>query len=149
MQDQQQQMQRRQALQDLSLKHVVTNPDGTKTFDQQGYMQDLMQQDPQAGLELQQNQLRTQLEQQQLQKGTQDLNTRDITQGYNTLHQTRQDANSPWVTEGTAPRFAPQQSGSSALAQQIDLLKKYGASDDDIKAKLGIGTATPQINGGG
>ncbi|WP_183422504.1 hypothetical protein [Luteibacter sp. Sphag1AF] len=79
----------------------------------------------------------------QSQKAQRDLNTPDIRkieQGSNILTQ-EQQADGSYKTIATAGRFAPQQSATSALAQQIALLKQYGASEDDIRAKLGIGGA--------
>ncbi|MBB3226989.1 hypothetical protein FHW69_001590 [Luteibacter sp. Sphag1AF] len=94
-------------------------------------------------MELHQNELRNQLVGLQSQKAQRDLNTPDIRkieQGSNILTQ-EQQADGSYKTIATAGRFAPQQSATSALAQQIALLKQYGASEDDIRAKLGIGGA--------
>lgn len=137
MQDQQDQMQRRRQLQDLALKFA--KPDGT--FDMPGYQQALAQLDPQAAMELHQNELRNQLTGLETQKAQRDLNTaptREIDVGNNKVTQ-EQQADGSWKTIATAGRFAPQQSAASALAQKVALLKQYGATDDDIKSSLGIG----------
>lgn len=150
MDDQQQQMQRRQKIQDLALNFAKA--DGT--FDMPGYQQALMQVDPESALALHQNELQTQASQIAIQKGQRDLNTpqtRKLEQGNNLLTQEQQPDGS-YKTIATAGRFAPQQSASSALAQQVQLLKQYGATDDDIKSKLGIGgglTNTPTYNPNG
>jgi uncharacterized protein (DUF2147 family) len=85
MDDQQQQMQRRQQIQDLALKFA--KPDGT--FDMPGYQQAL------AGL--------------QAQKVERDLNTaqtREVNSGDNILTQEQQGDGS-WKTIATAPRWNP------------------------------------------
>lgn len=150
MQDQQEQIQRRRAIQDLALKFA--KPDGT--FDMPGYQSALSQLDPQAAMELHQNELRNQLVGLQTQKAERDLKTaptREIDMGNNKVTQEQQSDGS-WKTIATAGRFAPQQSAASALAQQIALMKAHGATEDDIKAKLGIGgglTNTPAYNPNG
>ncbi|WP_426284964.1 hypothetical protein [Luteibacter sp. E-22] len=103
--DEQDQQQRRRNIQDLALKHVTQGPDGKPVFDQQGYITELASIDPQAAMELHQNELRNQLVGLQTQKAQEDLNTRDITQGSNLLHQTRAGNGAPWVTESSAPRW--------------------------------------------
>lgn len=146
MQDQQQQMQRRQQIQDLALKHVSTGPDGKPVFDQDGYAQELAGLDPQAALDLHQNQLKSQLEQQQVQLGQRELNTpqtRKLEQGNNLLTQEQQPDGS-YKTIATAGRFAPQQSAASAFAQKVALIKQYGGTDDDVKRALGIGGSDAQ-----
>jgi len=144
--DQMDQMQRRRAIQDLALQ--FKKPDGT--FDMPGYQQALAQQDPQAAMELHQNELRGQVLQAQAQKYTADARakaTREINSGGNVVTQEQQD-DGTWKTIATAPRWQPGAgaSGSSALAQQIALLKQYGATDEDIRAKLGLGTASGAAN---
>lgn len=154
MTDQQDQMQRRRQIQDLALKHVTPGPDGKPFFDQEGYINELSGLDPQAALELHQNEIRTKAADLQAQKAQRDLNTPDIRKiesGNNIITQEQQPDGS-YKPIATAGRFAPQQSGSSALAQQIALLRQYGATDDDIKQKLGIGgglTNTPTYNPNG
>lgn len=101
--------QRRQKIQDLALNYA--KPDGT--FDMPGYQAALTQLDPQAAMELHQNELKTQGMQTQNAIGQRDLatpQTRQLQQGLNTLTQ-HQDPNNPanWITDATAPRFAPQQ----------------------------------------
>lgn len=139
MDDQQQQMQRRQKIQDLALKFA--KPDGT--FDMPGYQQALAQLDPQAAQELHQNELRSKLADLQGQQAQRELNTpqtRKIEQGNNLLTQ-EQQADGSYKTIATAGRFAPQQSAASAFAQKVALIKQYGGTDDDVKRALGIGGA--------
>jgi hypothetical protein len=84
MEDQQQQIQRRRQIQDLALKFA--KPDGT--FDMSGYQQAVMQVDPEAGLELHQNELRSKLVGLQTDKAQRDLSTaptREIDSGNNKL----------------------------------------------------------------
>jgi hypothetical protein len=154
MADQQDQQQRRRNIQDLALKHVTPGPDGKPIFDQQGYINELASLDPQAALDLHQNEIRTKVAELQAQKAQRDLNTPDIRKiesGNNIITQ-EQQPDGTYRPIATASRFAPQQSAASALAQQIALMKQFGATDDDIKAKLGIGgglTNTPTYNPNG
>lgn len=139
------QLQRRRAIQDIARKHV--NPDGS--FDMAGYQQELMAVDPESAMEMQQNAMRQKLLEFQTKGAERQANTaptRQIQSGTNVLTQ-EQGPDGQWTTIATAPRFAPQESMSSALAQKIALLKKYGATDDDIKASLGISTGLPAANG--
>lgn len=90
MNDQQQQMQRRQQIQDLALKHVTTGPDGKPVFDQAGYTQELAGIDPEAALDLHKNELQTQAQQLQIQKSQRDLSvapTRELDVGNNKVTQ--------------------------------------------------------------
>lgn len=138
MQDQQAQMQRRQQIQDLALKFA--KPDGT--FDMPGYQQALAQLDPQAAMELHQNELRNQLVGLQTQKAQRDLNTaptREIDMGNNKVTQ-EQQPDGTWKTIATAGRFAPQQSAASALSQQIALVRAHGGTEADVQRLLGIGS---------
>jgi hypothetical protein len=119
-----------------------------------GYQTALMQLDPEAALDLHKNELQTQAQQLAIQKGQRDLSvapTRELDVGNNKVTQELQP-DGTWKQLASAGRFAPQQSASSALAQQVQLLKQYGATDDDIKQKLGIGgglTNTPTYNPNG
>lgn len=105
-------------------------------------------------MELHQNELRGKLTDLQTQKAQRDLNTaptRELDVGNNKVTQ-EQKADGSWKTIATAGRFAPQQSATSALSQQIELMRKFGATDDDIKSKLGIGgglSNTPIYNPNG
>lgn len=142
MDDQQQQMQRRQQIQDLALKFA--KPDGT--FDMPGYQSALAQFDPQAAQELHQNELRSKLADLQGQQAQRDLSTaptRELDVGNNKVTQ-EQQADGSWKTIATAGRFAPQQSASSAIAQRAALIKQYGGTDDDVKRLLGIAGAEAQ-----
>lgn len=106
-------MQRRRAIQDLALKHVTTGPDGKPVFDQQGYTAELASLDPQAAMELHQNELRNQLVGLQTQKAQRDLNTaptREVNSGDDILTQ-EQGANGQWNTIAKAPRWNPKQMG--------------------------------------
>lgn len=97
-------------------------------------------------MELHQNEIQSKNAELQGQKTQRDLNTaqtREIDMGNNKVTQEQQPDGS-WKQIATAGRFAPQQSASSALAQKVALLKQYGATDDDIKAQLGIGGANTQ-----
>lgn len=139
MQDQQAQQQRRQKIQDLALQFA--KPDGT--FDMPGYQSALAQFDPQAAMELHQNEIQTKNAELQGQKAQRDLSiapTREIDMGNSKVTQELQ-SDGTWKQLASAARFAPQQSATSAIAQKIALLKQYGASEDDIKAQLGIGGA--------
>lgn len=150
MDDQQQQTQRRQQIQALALKFA--KPDGT--FDMPGYQSALAQFDPQAAMELHQNELRSKLVDLQSQKAQRDLSTpqtRELNSGSNILTQ-EQSADGQWKTIAQAPRWQANGGGgggSSAVAQRIALLKQYGATDDDIRAQLGIGgkAAAPDVAG--
>lgn len=99
-------------------------------------------------MELHQNELKGQLLQAQAQKYQADARakaTREINSGSNVITQEQQD-DGTWKTIAQAPRWQANGGGAaSALAQQIALLKQYGATDDDIKAKLGI--STPSTGG--
>jgi hypothetical protein len=132
-------MQRRQQIQDLALKFA--KPDGT--FDMPGYQSALAQFDPQAAMELHQNELQSKNAELQGQKTQRDLNTaqtREIDMGNNKVTQ-EQQSDGTWKTIATAGRFAPQQSAASAFAQKVALIKQYGGTDDDVKRALGIGGA--------
>jgi hypothetical protein len=154
MADQQDQQQRRRNIQDLALKHVTQGPDGKPVFDQAGYINELSGLDPQAAMELHQNEIRTKVAYLQAQKAQRDLNTaptREIDMGNNKVTQ-EQQADGSWKTIATAGRFAPQQSEGSAFAQRVKLIKQYGGTDDDVKQMLGIGgglTNTPAYNPNG
>jgi hypothetical protein len=79
----------------------------------------------------------------QAQKAQRDLNTPDlrkIEQGNNIITQEQQPDGS-YKPIATAPRFAPQQSAASALAQKLALMDKFGATEDDKKRALGIRVA--------
>lgn len=149
MDDQQQQIQIRRDIQDMALPFFSNGKN-----DMDGFIAKVQQKYPQQAMELHQNELRSKLADLQAQKAQRDLNTPDIRKiesGNNIITQERQ-ADGSYKPIATASRFAPQQSASSALAQQVALLKQYGASDDDIKAKLGIGgglTNTPTFNPNG
>ncbi|MDQ0010539.1 hypothetical protein J2T07_002729 [Luteibacter jiangsuensis] len=141
MADQQEQMQRRRAIQDLALKHVTPGPDGKPVFDQQGYVAELASMDPQAAMELHQNELRNKLTELQTQKTQDELNTRDITQGSNVLHQTRPSADAPWVTESTAPRWQRPSGGGgeqTAIERNAGFLMKQGYSREQALQALGL-----------
>lgn len=106
-----------------------------------GYQQALAQIDPQAAMELHQNEIQTKNAELQGQKAQRDLSiapTRELDVGNSKVTQELQP-DGTWKQLASAARFAPQQSATSAIAQKIALLKQYGASDDDIKAQLGIG----------
>lgn len=116
-------------------------PDGT--FDMPGYQSALAQFDPQAAMELHQNELQSKNAELQGQKTKRDLNTaptREIDMGNNKVTQ-EQQSDGTWKTIATAGRFAPQQSAASAFAQKVALIKQYGGTDDDVKRALGIGGA--------
>lgn len=152
--DEQDQQQRRRNIQNLALKHVTPGPDGKPVFDQQGYITELAGIDPQAAMELHQNEIRTKVADLQAQKAQRDLNTaptREIDMGNNKVTQ-EQQADGSWKTIATAGRFAPQQSEGSAFAQRVKLIKQYGGTDDDVRQMLGIGgglTNTPAYNPNG
>lgn len=134
MQDQEAQMQRRRNIQDLALKHVKVNPDGSTSFDQDGYANELASLDPQAAMELHRNTLQNKL----LELQAQTPALRKIEQGNNIVTQEQQPDGS-YKTIATAGRFAPQQSEGSALMQKIAVARKLGATDDDVKQMLGFG----------
>jgi hypothetical protein len=106
MADQQDQMQRRRQIQDLALRFA--KPDGA--FDMQGYQQALSQIDPQAAMELHQNELKGQLMQAQAAKATSEARAkavRQIPSGNNIVTQEQQEDGS-WKVLATAPRWEPQ-----------------------------------------
>ncbi|NKJ22024.1 hypothetical protein [Dyella sp. SG609] len=89
---------------------------------------------------MQQNLLHSKLYEAQAQKAQADARAkavRQINSGNNIVTQEQQEDGS-WRPLATAPRWQPQQSAGSALAQQIALMRQFGATDDDIRAKLGI-----------
>lgn len=114
-------MQRRQQIQDLALKFA--KPDGT--FDMPGYQSALAQFDPQAAMELHQNEIQSKNAELQGQKAQRDLSiapTRELDVGSNKVTQELQ-GDGTWKPIATASRFAPQQSATSAMSQKIALLK--------------------------
>lgn len=89
---------------------------------------------------MQENLLHSKLYEAQAQKAQADARAKAVRQfnsGNNLVTQEQQEDGS-WKTLATAPRWEPQQSAGSALSQQIGLMRKFGATDDDIRAKLGI-----------
>lgn len=138
MADQQDQMQRRRELQDGALPFVVRKPDGTTEFDHQGYQTWLMGKDPQAALELHQNEIQARNAELQGQKTQRDLQTPvtdQIVQGNQVVTRQLQPDGSMKVV-GTGSRFAPTQ--ASETDRQIAAFRKLGATDDQIKAKFGL-----------
>lgn len=108
-----------------------------------GYQSALSKFDPQAAMELHQNEIQSRNAELQGQKAQRDLSiapTRELDVGSNKVTQELQPDGS-WKTLATAGRFAPQQSATSALSQQIALIKAHGGKEADVQRLLGIGGA--------
>lgn len=138
--DQVDQMQRRRAIQDLAKGFV--KPDGT--FDMPGYQQALAQQDPQAAMELHQNELHGQLLQAQTKKAEAEASakqTREINSGNSIMTQEQQPDGS-WKTIATGARFAPQQT-------QNRYQFVTGADGKQYRANAQTGDLQPVLNADG
>jgi hypothetical protein len=138
--DQEQQMQRRQKIQDLALQ--FKKPDGS--FDMPGYQQALSRIDPQAAMELHQNEMKGQIQQQQVQMNQRDLSTpqtRKLESGNNQLTQ-EQQADGSWKTIATGSRFAPQQT-------QNRYQFVTGADGKQYRANAQTGDLQPVLNADG
>lgn len=120
-------------------------------------MQDLMQQDPQAGLELQQNQLKTQIEQQQVQQGQRTLNTaqtRELDVGNNKVTQ-EQQPDGTWKNIATGNKFAPVQTANKwqfvtgADGKQYRANAQTGQLEPILNADGSAFASAPKPNAGG
>lgn len=139
MTDQQDQLQRRRAIQDLALKHVTPGPDGKPIFDQQGYAAELATLDPQAAMELHQNELRAKLTELQTQKAMRP-DTEQVYDGDKVLTQ-EVGLDGQRKTIASAPRWQRQAQGGgqeTAIERNLGFLMKQGYSREQALQALGL-----------